>query len=173
MRPQRYLFSTFFRWLWMCVMLFSLATGLAHLPLGWHSSGLFGIAALRPLLYKPTLWHYWANTALLLLLAYSFVVWVGEGRRRYRLTGFGYVRLLLLFLLCVTGLLLAWHNLVEFSLYGAAYSVVKLLHLAAALFFLPLLLVRFLRRGKWLCRRTAADDGNLQVGGMQILPRRK
>lgn len=172
MRPQRYLFSTFFRWLWVCAVLFSLATGLAHLPLGWHSSGLFGIAALRPLLYKPTLWHYWANTALLLLLAYSFVVWIVAGRRRYRLTGFGYGRLLLFLLLCVTGMLLALHNLTGFSLYGAAYPVVKLLHLAAALFLLPLLGVRFLRRGKWLCRRTA-DDGGSRAGGMQILPRRE
>ncbi|HIX40709.1 MAG TPA: hypothetical protein H9857_07925, partial [Candidatus Desulfovibrio intestinigallinarum] len=146
-------------------------TGLAHLPLGWHSSGLSGIAALRPLLYNPTLWHYWANVLLLVLLSYSFVVWIVAGRHRYCLTLWGYSRLALLFFLCLTGFLLTLHNLVEFSLYGVVYSVVKLLHLAAALLFLPLALVRFARHGKWLRRRTAVDDRRARVGGMQILPR--
>lgn len=171
MRPQRYLFSAFFRCLWFLAVLLALATGLAHLPLGWHSSGIAGIAALRPLLYNPTLWHYWANVLLLFLLAYGVVVWIVAGRRRYRLTLFGYSRLALLFFLCLTGLLLMLHNLVNFSLYGAAYPVVKLLHLAAALCFLPLALVRVARRDKWLRRRTAVDDRHTRVGGMQILPR--
>ena len=171
MRPQRYLFSAFFRCLWLLTILFTLATGLAHLPLGWHSSGLSGIAALRPLLYNPTLWHYWSNVLLLVLLSYSFVVWIVAGRHRYCLTLWGYSRLTLLFFLCLTGFLLTLHNLVEFSLYGVVYSVVKLLHLAAALLFLPLALVRFARHGKWLRRRTAVDDRRARVGGMQILPR--
>ena len=171
MRPQRYLFSTFFRWLWMLTVLFALATGLAHLPLGWHSSGLAGFAVLRPLLYRPTLWHYGANVLLVFLLTYSGIVWFLEGRQRYRLTFFGYGRLALLFLLCMSGLLMTLHNLAEFSLYGVAYPAVKLVHLAAALCFLPLVLIRFARRGKWLRRRTAADDRRPRVGGMQILPR--
>lgn len=171
MRPQRYLFSTFFRWIWLFAVLFVLATGLAHLPLGWHSSGLFSIPVLRPLLYKPTLWHYWANALLLLLLAYGLVIWIVEGRQRYRLTFFGCSRLILLFLLCLSGMLLALHNLAPFSLYGVVYPIFKLLHLAAALCFLPLCLVRFVWRGKWLRRRTACDDRHSRAGGMQIMPR--
>lgn len=171
MRPQRYLFSTFFRWLWLLTVLFSLATGLAHLPLGWHSSGLFGFAFLRPMLYNPTLWHYCVNSLLVFLLTYSSLVWFFAGRRRYRLTFFGYCRLALLCFLCLSGLLLTLHNLAGFSLYGVAYPVVKLLHLAAALCFLPLVLVRLVRRGKWLRRRAAVDERHARVGGMQILPR--
>ena len=129
------------------------------------------VAALRPLLYNPTLWHYWANVLLLVLLSYSFVVWIVAGRHRYCLTFWGYGRLVLLFFLCLTGLLLTLHNLVGFSLYGAAYPVVKLLHLAAAILFLPLALVRFARHGKWLRRRTAGEDRHTRASGMQILPR--
>ena len=171
MRRQRYLFSTFFRWLWFFAILCSLITGLAHLPLGWHSSGLAGVPFLRPLLDGPALCHYRANALLIFLLVYAAVVWMLEGRREYRLTLFGYSRLALLFLLCLSGLPLMLHNLAGFSLYGAIYPCVKLIHLAAALCFLPLSLVRFARRGKWLRRRTAAGDGRFLYGGMRILPR--
>ena len=68
------------------------------------------------------------------------------GRKEYRLTVFGYSRLALLFLLCLSGLLLMLHNLADFSLYGALYPCVKLLHLAAALCFLPQVLVRLARQ---------------------------
>lgn len=169
MRPQRYLFSTFFRWLWLLAVLASLATGLAHLPLGWHSSGLAGIAALRPLIYEPTLWHYRANALLLFLLAYSLVVWLAAGRHRYRLTWFGLCRLGLLCLLCISGMVLVLHNLPDMTLYGVSYTVCKLLHLGAALCFLPLIFLRLFFHGKWL-RRRVAEAASARAGGMKILP---
>lgn len=170
MRRRRWLFSTFFRWLWFFAVLCSLVTGLAHLPLGWHSSGPVALVFPRPLLDRPALCHYWAGALLLFLLAYAAVVWMVAGRKEYRLTAFGYSRLALLFLLCLSGLLLMLHNLADFSLYGALYPCVKLLHLAAALCFLPLVLVRLARQGKWLRRRAGGGEFS-PYGGMRVMPR--
>lgn len=167
------LFSAFFRCLWFIAVLLTLLTGLAHLPLGWHESGLASLPTLRPLLYGPTLFHYWAASLLLLLFSYGGVIWCVLGRPRFRLTFFGYSRLVLLALLCLSGMALMAHNHLSLSLYGAAYTMVKALHLFCALCFLPLTCLRVLRHGKWFCRRGADDERRPRVSGMQITPRRK
>ena len=86
--------------------------------------------------------HYWAAAMLFMLGAYALLIWLFFGRARYRLTSFGRLRLCLLAAVALTGLPLLLHNLPGFSLYGAAYAIVKLGHLACAVAVVALSLMR-------------------------------
>lgn len=135
-------------------MLCAVWSGLSHLP----QVARFGLLRLSN--WSPSVAHYYSAAALLLLGTYGFTVWRLQGRAAYSLTRCGLLRVVLLFVLAVTGLAMILHNMPDFSLYGATYTVVKLLHLACALALLPLLIYRLCRGWAggygWLCPR---DEG--------------
>ena len=130
MKSRPCLFSPVFGALWLCSMVAAVLSGLAHLPLAWR----YG---LIPWNGKATVVHYWAAAALLLLGTYACMVWWARGRRLYSLTRCGRVRGVFLGLLAASGLALVLHNLPDFSVYGVAYSIIKIGHLVCALALLP------------------------------------
>ena len=156
MKKTEPLFSSFFSLLWLISMLCAVWSGLLHLP----QASRYGLMRLSS--WSPSVAHYYSAAALLCLGTYGFVVWRMEGRNTHRLTRCGLVRVILLLALAVTGLAMILHNMPDFSLFGVAYTVVKLLHLACALALLPLLIYRLCRGWAggygWLCPRKEPDD---------------
>ena len=136
MKDRGPLFSSFILFLWNAAVLTALVSGFAHLPVAYR----YGL--IDTWNTSPTVIHYWAAAALLFLAAYAGVIWFGESGGRFRLSGWGRLRCLLVTLLGVSGLLLILHNLEDVSIYGAAYAVCKLCHLGCALVFAVFLLVR-------------------------------
>lgn len=140
MRERGPLFSSFIILLWDVAVIAALLSGLAHLPLAYR----YGL--IDTWNTSPTVVHYWAAAALLLLAAYAGVIWFGESGGRFRLSGWGRLRVVLVTLLAVSGILLILHNLEDVSLYGAFYPVCKLGHLACAVLFAFFLLLRGILR---------------------------
>lgn len=136
MRDRGPLFSSFILLVWDAAVLAALVSGLAHLPVAYR----YGLIDTWDT--SPTVIHYWAAAAMLLLAAYAGVIWFGESAGRFRLSRWGRLRVVLVTLLAVSGLLLILHNLEDMSLYGATYAVCKLGHLACALLFAFFLLLR-------------------------------
>ena len=136
MKDRGPLFSSFILAVWNVAVLAALLSGLAHLPVAYR----YGLIDTWDT--SPTVIHYWSAAALLLLAAYAGVIWFGESAGRFRLSGWGRLRCLLITLLAVSGLLLILHNLEDMSLYGAFYAVCKLGHLACGVLFAFFLLLR-------------------------------
>lgn len=150
MKDRGPLFSSFILMVWDVAVLAALLSGLAHLPMAYR----YGLIDTWDT--SPTVIHYWSAAALLLLAAYAGVIWFGESGGRFRLSGWGRLRVVLVSLLGVSGILLILHNLEDMSLYGAFYAVCKLGHLACALLFAFFLLLRgcmrLLGRGRCVLR---------------------
>ena len=147
MRERGPLFSSFVIILWNLAVLAALLSGFAHLPIAYR----YGI--IDTWNTSPTVVHYWAAAALLLLGAYAGIVWAGSADGRFRLSRWGRLRVVLVSLLSLSGLLLILHNLEEVSIFGAFYAACKLGHLALAFLFAFFLLVRGLMHlwGKGRC----------------------
>ena len=140
MRDRGPLFSSFILMLWDAAVLTALVSGLAHLPVAYR----YGLIDTWDT--SPTVIHYWAAAAMLLLAAYAGVVWFGESEGRFYLSRWGRLRVVLVSLLAVSGILLILHNLEDVSLFGAFYPICKLGHLACALIFAFFLLLRGVMR---------------------------
>lgn len=157
MRERGPLFSSFFLVLWNLAVAAALFSGFAHLPLAYR----YGL--IDTWNTSPTVIHYWAAAAVLLLGSYAGVVWRGESGRRFRLAAWGRLRVALVFLLAVTGIILILHNLEDVSVYGGAYAVCKLGHLACAALFALFLLIRcclrLAGRGRCVLPRSGSGAG--------------
>lgn len=155
MRERGPLFSSFFLVLWDLAVAAALFSGFAHLPLAYR----YGL--IDTWNTSPTVIHYWAAAALLLLGSYAGVVWQGENGRRFRLAVWGRLRVALVILLAVTGIILILHNLEDTSVYGGAYAACKLGHLACAALFTLFLLIRCCLRltGRGRCVLPLPRDG--------------
>lgn len=136
MRERGPLFSSFLHALWSLAVAAALFSGFAHLPLAYR----YGL--IDTWNTSPTVVHYWAAAAVLLLGSYAGVVWYGESGRRFRLGAWGRLRVTLVLLLAATGIILLLHNLEDTSVYGGAYAACKLGHLACAALFAFFLLLR-------------------------------
>ena len=136
MKDRGPLFSAFILFLWNVAVLTALLSGFAHLPVAYR----YGL--IDTWNTSPTVIHYWAAAALLLLAAYAGVIWFGESAGRFRLSRWGRLRCLLVTLLGLSGLILILHNLDDISIYGAAYAGFKLCHLFCAVLFAVFLLIR-------------------------------
>lgn len=156
MKKQKTLFSSFFSLLWLISMLSAVWSGITHLPL-MNRYGLIQSAS-----WSPSVAHYYSSAALLFLGTYAFTIWRLQGHSTYCLTRCGFMRVVLLMGLAVTGLALIVHNMPDYSLCDSVYSAVKMLHLVCALALLPLLIYRLFRRWKggygWLRPRQDASD---------------
>ena len=155
MKKQNTLFSSFFSVLWLMSMLSAVWSGISHLPL-MSRYGLIHSAN-----WSPSVAHYYSSAALLFLGTYAFTIWRLQGHSTYCLTRCGFMRVVLLIGLAVTGLALIVHNMPDYSLFDGLYTTVKMLHLVCALALLPLLIYRLFRRWKggygWLKPR---QDGS-------------
>lgn len=155
MRERGPLFSSFLRALWSLAVAVALLSGFAHLPLAYR----YGL--IDTWNTSPTVIHYWAAAAVLLLGSYAAVVWYGESGRRFRLSAWGRLRVILVLLLAVTGIILILHNLEDTSVYGGAYAACKLGHLACAALLALFLLLRGCLRltGRGRCVLPLPRDG--------------
>ena len=142
MKNQKTLFSSFFSLLWLLSMLSAVWSGISHLPVMSRYGLTLGTS------WSPSVAHYYSSAALLFLGTYAFTIWRLQGHSTFCLTRCGLMRVVLLMGLAATGLALIVHNMPEYSLYGAVYTAVKMLHLACALALLPLLIYRLFRRWK-------------------------
>lgn len=155
MRERGPLFSSFLLVLWSLAVAAALLSGFAHLPLAYR----YGL--IDTWNTSPTVIHYWAAASMLLLGSYVGVVWYGESGRRFRLSVWGRLRVILVLLLAVTGIILILHNLEDTSVYGGAYAACKLGHLACAALFALFLLLRCCLRltGRGRCVLPLPRDG--------------
>ena len=156
MKNRQTLFSSFFSLLWFVSMFSAVWSGISHLPL------MIRYGLVPSANWSPSVSHYYSSAALLFLGTYAFTIWRLQGHSTYYLTRCGLMRVVLLIGLAITGLALIVHNMPEYSLYGALYTAVKMLHLACALALLPLLIFRLFRRWKggygWLRPRDENSD---------------
>ena len=156
MKKQRTLFSSFFSLLWLVSMLSAVLSGIAHLPV-MSRYGLIHSAN-----WSPSVAHYYSSAALLFLGTYAFTIWWLQGRSTFCLTRCGFMRIVLLIGLAVSGLALIVHNMPDYSLFDGTYAAVKMLHLTCALALLPLLIYRLFRRWRgghgWLRPREDASN---------------
>ena len=136
MKERGPLFSSFIVLVWDIAIIAALLSGFAHLPVAYR----YGL--IDTWNTSPTVVHYWAAAGLLLLGAYTGVIWFGESAGRFRLSRWGRLRVILVTLLGVSGLLLVLHNLEDVSIHGGAYAVCKLGHLACAVLFAVFLVIR-------------------------------
>ena len=136
MKERGPLFSALIILLWDMATVAAILSGFAHLPVAYR----YGI--IDTWNTSPTVVHYWAAAGLLFLSVYAGVIWFGESAGRFRLSRWGWLRVILVVLLCVSGLLLVLHNLEEVSIHGGVYAVCKLGHLACAALFTVFLVIR-------------------------------
>lgn len=149
--PERAkLFSVFFLLLWYAAMLAVTLTGFAHLPFAFR----YGI--IQAWRASPSVGHYWAAAAVMLLTGYALMIWLVEGRQEYRLTRWGKVSWALMAFLMLSGLAMILHNLPSFSIYGVGYAVIKLGHLFCAVLLPIVFVIRKISGGHKIVQRKQA-----------------
>ena len=135
MISSRPLFSGFLLFLWQLTYMSALLTGLLHLPIEEYLP--FSTAHI-----PFGRFHALSACSILFLAFYALLVWILDGRKKYILTIFAKIKIIVYFLLLTTGLLLMANLAGVLSLYGLSMPIVKLLHCFFALisFFLLLAL---------------------------------
>ncbi len=142
------------RWAYGIVLALLAFTGMGQMPLyrRYYVTQIPGLGWAGDF-YTTHQVHYLAAMALAVLAAYAVMDYLLAGRRRYRLTGMAYLRLVLLAGLILTGGLRVVKNLPQWSFPPAVNVLVDLSHMAFTMALLAVLAAALVMRRGWLAER--------------------
>ena len=141
-------------WYVYLVTVFMLAlTGFAQMPIfkRYYIADIPGLGWLAQF-YVTHLMHYIGAIVLLGLLAYVVTSYLAVGRRKRRVSASGYLRILFLVAILVTGILRVIKNFEGYYFSSGMIIFLDLLHVAAVMGFLLVSLYCLVRRRPWTVR---------------------
>ena len=120
------LFSGLTTVLWAFCLWSAVLTGFLHLP----------VVELLPFSLPANLpigrLHFYAGAATLFFASYGTVIWLFQGRKKYRLTFLGHVEAFFFATVLGSGILLFSYITAFLPLYGMAISIIRAIHLFSA-----------------------------------------
>jgi hypothetical protein len=139
------------KWVYAIAVILLALTGFGQMPIfkRYYIAEVPGLGWLGDYYYTHAL-HYVGAALLVALAVYSAVVHLGLMRRYFRLTVAGYLKIILLAGIIVTGIFRVLKNLPEYYFSPDFIFVIDLAHLGFAMaFLLSLLVARIIGKG-WL-----------------------